>query len=414
MTYPENEIVQLFKTEYSNLVAVLCRFYGIENIQLAQDIVSDTFLKAMKTWSHNGMPDKPKTWLRRVAVNQLKDHFRRDKVFREKVQPEFYNSIDNDINAPFSEELINDSQLRMMFVICHSELKKEEHICVSLRLLCGFSVNEIAKALLTSKDAINKKLYRAKQKLKKHRDSFRDLKKSEYSDRIDSILRILYLLFNEGYYSNNIEKDIQSGLCWEALKLSLFLSQQSFLPHSKIYALISLMSFQASRLEARKSKDGQFILFEQQDKSLWNKDLIKKGEEYLSLSAKGTTVSKYHLEAAIAYWHTTNKSEKWDNILQLYNRLLTIEYSPIIAMNRTYALAKANSVDDALIEAQKLNLSENHFYYCLMAELYKMKGNMEKELDFLKLALQYAEKENELTLIQTKIEGLQRTLYMKS
>ena len=217
-------------------------------------------------------------------------------------------------------------------------------------------------------------------------------------------MRIIYLIFNEGYYSSISDEDIKQELCWEAMRLCIFLSEQTILPKPKIYALTALMCFHASRLESRKGLDGESILYDQQDRSKWNHELIEKGEKYLSLSAEGKMVSKYHIEGAIAYWHTTNKSNKWENILQLYNKLLTIEYSPIIAMNRTYALAQANSVEEAIQEALKLNLEENHLYYSLLAELHKMDNKPKEEIKYLHLALLHAKKENEVNLLNQKIE----------
>lgn len=400
------DISTIFKAEYRNLVAILCRFYGIENVQLAEDLISETFLQALKSWSHNGVPDQPKAWLRKVALNKLKDHHRRNKVYQEKVVPQVSsNEMWIDTNT-ISEEIIKDSQLNMIFAVCHADLKLEEQICLALRLLCGFNIESIAVALISKKDTINKKLYRAKQKLKEYKEDWRVLKSDDYISRLDSVLRIIYLIFNEGYYSSISDEDIKQELCWEAMRLCIFLSEQTILPKPKIQALIALMCFHASRLESRRGLDGQSILYDKQDRSKWNQELIEKGKKYLSLSAEGKIVSKYHLEGSIAYWHTTDKPNKWENILQLYNKLLIIEYSPIIAMNRTYALAHANSVEEAIQEAMKLKLEGNHLYYSLLAELHKMANKPKEEIKYLELALLHAKKDNEVNLLNQKISIL--------
>lgn len=336
----DKQLSEIFKSEYSNLIAVLCNYYGLSDLQLAEDIVSDTFLRAMKVWSHKGIPEYPKAWLRKVAQNLLNGHYRRKKIYEEKITPEIGSGVQQIDFIEITDKIIEDSQLHMIFVLCDPELNREAQLCIALRVLCGFSIEEIARALLSNKETINKKIYRAKKVIKKHNRIETNLTPQQYVSRLDNVLRVIYLLFNEGYYSSVREKNIRHEICWEALRLSLFLSQQKIFPKQKIYALIALMCFHASRLDARTSGEKSDLLYHEQDKSKWNKDLIGKGNKYLNLSAAGNVVSKYHLEAAIAYWHTVETNGKWENILQLYNKLLTIEYSPVIAMNRTYALAQ--------------------------------------------------------------------------
>jgi len=402
-----NDIAQIFKDEYSNLVAVLCHFYNIGNIQMAEDIVSETFLKAMKTWSHNGIPDSPKAWLRKTAKNLFIDQFRRQKKFDQDISPELKLRNKERIGAKLTDEIIEDSQLKMIFVVCDPKLNKEAQLCLALRILSGFSIDEIAKALLSNKEAVNKKLYRAKKALRLNSGLSSNLTEEEYAVRLDNVLRIIYLIFNEGYYSSSNENSIRQEICWEAMYLCKFLESKTLFSKAKICALLALMCFHASRFNARIANTG-IQLYDEQDQSKWDVRLIQKGEEYLNKSATGNIVSKYHVEAAIAYWHTTNHEAKWDNILQLYNKLLIIEYSPIIAMNRTYALAKANSVEEAIASAQKLGLKDNHYYYCLLAELFRMSNNRNREVHYLEKALQIIENPNEKTLIEEKLKKASR------
>ncbi|MDW3649483.1 MAG: sigma-70 family RNA polymerase sigma factor [Bacteroidia bacterium] len=404
----KDQLIETFRSEYGNLVAVLCHFHGIQNIQLAEDIVSDTFLHAMKVWSHKGVPDSPKAWLRKVAVNKFRDYYRRRQTFREKVKGNYFQSLQQTNEIILTEEIISDGLLNMIFAICNSNLKIDIQICLSLRLLCGFGIGQIAAALLTNKENINKKLYRGKKQLRKYKDSWNQLSRNDYASRIPSVLRIIYLLFNEGYYSSVSDENIKQDFCWEAMRLAIFMSKQSFLPKKDTYALIALMCFHASRLDSRTNPNGQYILYQEQDRNKWNNNLIKKGEYYLTKSANGNNVSKYHLEAAIAYWHTTEVPNKWDNILQLYNRLLLVEYSPIIAMNRTYALAIANSAEEAIIEARKLNLEDNYYYYWLMAELFRLNLEPEMEIEYLNKALDSAKKISEKEILKTKLDKASR------
>ncbi|MCL6294545.1 RNA polymerase sigma factor [Jejuia spongiicola] len=398
----------IFKSEYSNLIAVLSNYYGLKDLQLAEDIVSETFLKAMKAWSHKGIPKFPKAWLRKVAQNLMFEHFRRKKTFVEKITPELKARTQQISEIEITDKLIEDSQLHMIFVLCDPELNREYQLSIVLRILCGFSIEEIARALLSNKETINKKIYRAKKVIKERNRIETNLTSNQYVSRLDNVLRVIYLIFNEGYYSSVSEENIRYEICWEAMRLSLFLSEQKIFPKQKIYALISLMCFHTSRLDARTSGEKGDLLYHEQDKRKWNKNLIQKGRKYLNLSTEGNVVSKYHLEAAIAFWHTEEKKGKWNNILLLYNKLLTIEYSPIIAMNRTYALAQANSIDEAIQEAHKLKLKDNHHYFCLLAELYRMNNDTEKEIEYLNNAIGLANKKNEKELIKDKLEKASR------
>jgi RNA polymerase sigma factor (sigma-70 family) len=400
----DEQLSEIFKSEYSNLIAVLSNFYGVSDLQLAEDIVADTFVKALKSWSHNGIPEYPKAWLRKVAQNLLIEHYRRKKIYDEKITPELGSGTEQVTRIEITEKIIEDSQLHMIFVLCDPELRNDAQLCIALRILCGFNIEEIAKALLSNKEAINKKLYRAKQVIKERKRLETNLTPEEYTKRLDNVLRVIYLLFNEGYYSSAQEENIRYDICWEAMRLSIFLSEHTLFPRQKVFALIALMCFHASRLEARTSGENGDLLYDEQDRNLWNQDLITKGKQYLKRAAIGNVLSKYHLEATIAFWHTHEADGKWERILQLYNKLLTIEYSPVIAMNRTYALAKANSVVEAITEAHKLDLKDNYHYLCLLAELYRMNGAIDQEIRYLNQALPMARKENEKQLIQRKLE----------
>lgn len=394
------EISKLFKAEYSNIVAVLCQYYGLDDIQVAEDIVSDTFLQAMKSWSHNQIPQNPKAWLRKVAQNKLTDYYRRNKTFTDKVVTHHTHTAERTSSIEITDEIISDSQLRMLFVVCDPAVNIESQLCLALRILCGFNIDEIATALLSSKEAINKKLFRAKKAIREKEKLNTELEKAAYIQRLDNVLRVIYLMYNEGYYSSTNEENIRQEICWEAMRLTLFLARQAFLPKQRIHALLALMCFHTSRINARGTGS---VLYAEQDREKWNTELIEKGEHYLNQSASGEVVSKYHLEAAIAYWHTTDDNEKWERILSLYNKLLIIEYSPVIAMNRTYALAKANSTLEAIKEALKLGLDKNHYYHCLVAELYRMDDNRPKEVEYLEQALKFVSKKSEADMIREKL-----------
>ncbi len=367
-------IPHLFRIEYRKIVSVLCKLFGIEHIAIAEDIVSDTFLSATELWGLKGLPENPTAWLYTVAKNKTKDALKRNAIFTQKIVAEIkYRANETDeIEIDLSARNINDSQLAMMFAICNSCISPEAQIGLSLNILCGFGVEEIANAFLTNKEVIYKRLQRAKEKLRIENIKIEQPTLQEINNKLDNVLITLYLLFNEGYYSASNDKILRKELCLEAMRLNYMLIENENTNKPNVNALFSLMCFHASRFEARTNQNGEIILYEDQDTDLWNNQLIDKGEYYLNQAAHGNQISKYHIEAAIAYWHTQKNDSlnKWESILQLYNKLLQIEYSPIAAMNRTYALAKGNGKEAAIIEAEKLNLSGNHLYHSLLGNLY--------------------------------------------
>ncbi|WP_243751683.1 RNA polymerase sigma factor [Niastella caeni] len=404
-------IPHLFRTEYRKIIAVLCKRFGFDEIETAEDIASDTFMTAAQIWPLQGIPQNPIAWLYAVAKNKAKNFLQRQATFHNKVVPDTATtenaSTVTDYEIDLSPKNINDSQLQMMFAICHPAIAPESQIGLSLRILCGFGIEEIADAFLTNKETINKRLYRAKEKLREENIPIALPDRAAIDERLATVLATIYLLFNEGYYSITNNKTLRKELCFEAMRLCYMLVENKFTNKPAANALLSLMCFHASRFEARINKNGDLVLYEEQDTSLWDADLISKGGYFLNCSASGNQLSRYHLEAAIAYWNTRKDDthEKWEAILQLYNQLLQIEYSPIAALNRTYALSKANGKQEAIIEAEKLNLSGNHFYFTLLGELYTGIDNGKARLHFEK-ALTLAKTITDKQVIQKKIERL--------
>lgn len=402
-------IPHLFRTEFSKITAVLCRSFGFEHVEVAEDIASETFLTAVETWSYKGLPENPTGWLYIVAKNKAKNYLKRNQLFKSKISTELKSTTDNiyDLEIDLSAKNINDSQLQMIFACCHPAIPPESQIAMALRILCGFGINEIADAFLTNKETINKRLFRAKEKLRTEKVQIEFPGEEEIAKRLETVLTTLYLLFSEGYYSESSDVVLRKDLCLEAIRLTYLLVENETTDLPRVNALLSLMCFQSSRFEARENEKGEMILYRDQDESKWNQELIAKGVFYFNRSSHGTKISKYHLEAGIAYWHTfkEDSKEKWENILQLFNQLLLIEYSPVTALNRTYALSKANGKQEAITEAEKLNLTSNHFYYTLLGELY-IGIDDQKSLGHFKKALSLAKTFNDKQVIQKKIESL--------
>jgi RNA polymerase sigma-70 factor (ECF subfamily) len=295
----------------------------------------------------------------------------------------------------------------MLFAICHPVIEASAQIALALRILCGFGIDEIANAFLTGKETINKRLYRAKEKLRREQVQIAFPSPSEIPKRLENVLTTLYLLFNEGYYSENDDRVLREDLCLEAMRLTHLLIENAQTKLPEVHALMALMCFHASRFEARKNDRDEIVLYHDQDQSLWNQELIARGAYFLHESSHGNMLCKYHLEAGIAYWYTIKEDspEKWENILQLYNHLLQIAYSPIAALNRTYALSKVHGTDVSIIEAEKLELTSNHYYFTLLGELYK-DTDVSKAKENFQQALSLAKTQSDKTTIQKKLDKL--------
>ncbi|MFL5738779.1 MAG: RNA polymerase sigma factor [Flavisolibacter sp.] len=399
-------IPHLFRTEFRKIVSVLCRIFSLEHMEIAEDIAGETFLLALQTWSYKGVPENPAAWLYQVAKNKTKNYLTRHQLFSSKIARQIsqLQEKEEEIDIDLSEKNMEDSQLQMLFALCHPSIPPEAQIGLSLRILCGFGIEEIATAFLTTKETINKRLSRAREKLRSEKISMDLPLAREINNRLDTVLRTLYLLFSEGYYSESQDIILRKDFCLEAMRLTTQLTEYELTNKPEVNALLSLMCFHASRFEARTNSQGEIILYEDQDESLWNQNLVAKGIFYLHLASTGNKLSKYHLEAAIAYWHTqkADTQEKWENILLLYNQLLQLEYSPVAALNRTYALYKANGKEEAIAAAEKLELRNNHFYFTLLGELYR-DLDKEKAIQHFQKARDLAKNSTDRHLLSRKI-----------
>ena len=402
-------IPHLFRTEFRKITAVLTRFLGMEHLELAEDLVSETFVLALETWPHHGIPDSPSAWLYTVAKNKAKNQLKRQQLFQGKIRPDLMNEPDlsQEPELDLSPQNITDSQLQMLFAICHPAIPVESQIGLALRTLCGFGIDEIAIAFLSSKETINKRLFRAREKLRQEKVNIEIPGPMAIQERLASVLTTLYLLFSEGYYSESQDSVLRKDFCLEAMRLTYSLIEYAPTNLPQVNALMALMCFQASRFEARTNEKGEMLLYHEQDESQWDEVLIARGAYFLKQAAQGNTLSKYHLEAQIAYWHTikNDSPEKWQQILQLYNNLLVLEYSPIIALNRTFALAKVKGNAVAILEAEKLKLENNHFYYTLLGELYLPIDPLKAKVYFER-ALALAKTQTDKQTIQKKIDQL--------
>lgn len=405
-----NQIVDhLFRHESGKMIAVLSRLLGLQNIEVAQDIVQDTLLQAMNTWSFSDMPDNPSAWMYRVARNKAIDYLRREKRFRD-LSPQYAYLLQSEytlsatVNTLFLENEIQDSQLRMIFACCHPSIPEDSQIAFALKILCGLSVTEIAKAYLTTDDTVAKRIYRAKEKIRSENIGLEVPDAEELPARLDAVLKSLYLLFNEGYNSSNPDSLIRDDLCAEALRLCYILSEHPLTNVSRTKALLALLCFQSSRLNARLDEKGNIILLKNQDRTKWNRQLIERGFYYIELATAGNEFSKYHFEAAIASIHAAASSFEttdWKSIYHLYDALYQVEPSPIIALNKAIASAYAISRENALNELLKIKgLEKYYLYYASAGEMcFDLNRKQEAKSWFQKaLSLTGAPSEQQLLL----------------
>jgi len=417
-----SQIVEhLFRREAGRMTSVLTRVFGIENIELAEDVVQDTLLKALQQWPFTGIPDNPSAWLFKTAKNKAIDelrHNRLNKKYSEEIS-ELFNSewtLTGVIKEFFSENEIKDDQLRMIFTCCHPDLPPESQIALSLKNLCGFSIKEIAKAFLTNEITITKRLSRAKDKIKEGSIKFEIPAGSELEKRIKNVQSTLYLLFNEGYNSGKQDILIRTDLINEAIRLAELLIEHPITEignyRAEIYALLALMYFHYARNPARTDDNGNILLLKNQDWNLWDKKLIVKGIEYLERSATGNKLSEYHLQAGISYFYVTAENfEKieWGKILNLYNLLYEMNSSAIIGLNRAIVISQMNGAEAAIDEIKNLSFEqlENYYlYYSTLGELYLQTGNLPEAKKYFEKAIQMTDSEPEKKLLRTKLEKL--------
>ncbi len=412
----------LFRHEAAKLVAVLTGIFGIERLQLAEDVVQEAMVRALQTWPYYGVPKNPAAWLTQAAKNLALDTIRREKNFHEK-QPQIIAHIEQlpgeaeGGHSPAFEDEIKDDRLRMMFVCCHPFITREDQVALALKTLCGFGPAEIAKAFLTTEAAIAKRLTRAKQRIREAGIRFEIPEGAELVRRLDGVLQSLYLLFNEGYKASSGEALVREDLCSEAIRLTTSLAEHPAGNQPRTHALLALMLLNAARLPARTDSDGNLLRLQEQDRSRWNKALMARGLFHLSQSAAGDEVSEYHLQAGIAAVHCAAADyavTDWPQILELYDRLVEFDDSPVVALNRAVAVAEVHGPQSGIEAVNAIqNLQSLEAYYLLHAVL----GEFEVRLNHpraaaghFRKALQLAEIKSERTFLTKRLEACETSV----
>ena len=406
-----------FRHETGKLIAVLTRIFGPHNLEFAEDVVQDTLLEAIKVWNYKGIPEYPVPWLYRVAKNKALNIVNREK-YKRKYATEAAHFLKSEWTADaalenlFSESEIRDDQLRMMFTCCHPSVSEDSQIALTLKTLCGFSLSEISKAFLTSEENINKRLVRARQKIRDGDIPF-EVPATEYlEERLDAVLQTIYLLFNEGYKASAGPGLIRYELCAEAIRLGeIITGTQIIKDKSKVLACLALMYLNASRFDARQNENGEILTMAEQDRSRWNKTLIQKGFNCLELAAADKEISVYHILASVSACHCLAAdfaSTDWHTILSLYDKLMEIDPSPIVALNRAVALSKVKGVDSAIEALETLkdipSIKGYHLYYSTLGEFYMSAGRLSEAKRALETAITLSDLPAEQTLLRKRLE----------
>jgi RNA polymerase sigma factor (sigma-70 family) len=408
-------VEHLFRHESAKMVATLTRIFGIQHLNLAEDVVQEALGRALQTWPYRGIPENPSAWIMRASRNLALDVIRREKVFRGK-EAEVARLIETGGSstpeaAIFSENEIADDRLRMMFVCCHPVIPTEAQVALTLKTLCGFSVTEISRAFLTTEAAIAKRLTRAKQKIQETRVPFEIPVGDELARRLESVLQSLYLLFNEGYKASSGDKLVREELCHEAIRLAESLEQHPAGTQSKTHALLALMLLNAARLAARQDLEGNLLRLEEQDRTRWDQAMIERGMSHLRESASGGSMSEYHLQAGIAACHATAVdygATDWRRILSLYDRLMEFDDSPIVALNRAVAVANVHGPQAGLQTVRAIRdrkkLASYYLLYAVIGELEMRLNNREAAAQEFRKAFELAETKSERAFLLKRLQ----------
>ncbi len=401
----------LFRRESGKIVSALTRVFGPHNLSLAEDVVQEALVQALRQWPFSGIPKNPAGWLYQVAKNKAIDVVRREHTLsRATADEEQLRAVEPLIHDLFVDEEIADDTLRMMFTCCHPALPLESQIALTLKILGGFSSAEIARALLTQEATIQKRLFRAKQRIREARVAFEVPAGPGLAARVEAMLAVLYLMFNEGYHATRDEHPIRRDLCGEAMRLCKLLTEHPIGQQPAAFALMALMCFHAARFDARLDSRGHLLMLSSQDRTRWDRQLINEGFRYLDRSAVGQGFNEIQLEAGIAAFHCMAERYEdtdWARIVMLYDRLWELKPSPVVALNRAIALAELHGPQAALDALATIPdrdvLASYPFYPATLGEMYRRLGQFEVAAPYFARALALTSSPAEQHFLQQKL-----------
>ena len=405
-------VEHFFRHEYGRLVSMLSNRFGVECIEDIEDAVQSALMDAIENWTIAGLPDNPSAWLFRVANNNLLGELRKRNRRRRILQQNATDNIgpDNSAEILFTGE-IQDDLLRMLFICCDEAIPVESQLVFALKTLCGFDVREIAIRLFTNEANVYKRLGRARNCLRELKPRIGSLKSEQYSGRLDSVHKVLYLLFTEGYLSSSSKIAIRRELCDEAIRLTRILADHSVGKSPETFALLALMHLHIARMSARQDGAGGLLLLEEQDRSLWDREIIQEGLKWLANSACGDRFSRFHAEAGIAAEHCLSPSFEetpWEKVAESYAMLEQFSHSPIHKLNRAVAIAEWKGPTDALIFLEGFEpptwLAGSHMWAAVLADLHRRCGNSILSKQYREVAYQSAPTPQVRRLLKRRLE----------
>jgi len=412
-----NKVVDnLFRHDAGKLVSVLTRIFGTDNLELAEDVVQDSLVEALNQWTYKGIPDNPSGWLFMVARNKALNIVNREK-HKKKYSSDVAHFLESQwtaqpaLNHLFSEQQILDDQLRMMFTCCHPSISADSQVALTLKTLCGFSILEISKAFLTTEENINKRLVRARQKIREDKIPFEVPEGKSLEPRLDAVLETIYLLFNEGYSASTGNDLIRYELCEEAIRLTEIIAEHPAITNkSNVYAVLALMYLNASRFKSRTNESGDILTMAEQDRSRWDFPLMQKGFSFLEKATANRTLSIYHILAAISAYHCSApdfNATDWKSILSLYDKLVQIDDSPVVLLNRAIVLSKVSGPSKALEALEEIKespaLASYHLFHSTLGEVYFQLNDLAKASESYQKAIALSSLQAEKDLLLKKL-----------
>ncbi len=384
---PAQLVEHFFRHETGRLHGTLVRLFGPQHLTLAEDVAQEAMLRALHSWSMGGVPPNPSAWITRVAINLARDALRHGRMSGSKetaVLTHFEQTHSRGADQfGIDENEIHDDALRLMFICCHPSVSTDAQVMLALKVLCGFSTGEIARAFLSTEAAIAKQLTRTKQRIEAAGLGFGIPEGEDLAPRLDGVLAALYLLFNEGYKASTGDRLLREDLCREAIRLTSLLVAHPTGHTPRGHALLALMLLTAARFPSRVDAQGDLLRLDDQDRSKWDQMLIERGLEQLDEAAQGSELSEYHLQAGIAACHCTAvdyASTDWPRILRHYDQLRRLKSSPIVALNRAVAVAHVHGPQaglDAIAQIEQRDRLEEH--YLLHAAIGELQWRMNND-----------------------------------